>query len=85
MTHDLLQQLLTEDQTAAYLSIRSQTLATWRATRRYALPYIRVGRAIRYRLTDVEQFLTRRTVSCGAAGTAPAASGSLRDGSGSAH
>lgn len=56
------QQLLTEAETAAYLQVKPETLATWRCTRRYPLPFVRVGRAIRHRLRDVESFLTARTV-----------------------
>ena len=63
MTHSFQQRaLLTEDETAAYLGIKPQTLATWRCTKRYALPFVRVGRAIRYRPSDVEKFLADRTV-----------------------
>ena len=56
------QALLTEAQTASFLGLRPQTLAVWRCTHRYRLKYIRVGRAIRYRATDVERFLADRTV-----------------------
>jgi excisionase family DNA binding protein len=54
-------QLLTPEETAVYLRVKTQTLATWRCTQRYALPYVRVGRAIRYRLTDVREFIAART------------------------
>jgi predicted site-specific integrase-resolvase len=55
--------LLNESETAAYLGLRPETLATWRSTNRYRLPYLRVGRAIRYRPSDVEKFLKERTVA----------------------
>jgi len=57
------QPLLTQEETAAYLGVKSQTLATWRCTGRYPLRFIRVGKAIRYRAADVEKFLTDRTVA----------------------
>lgn len=51
-------QLLTVRETAAYLGIQPQTLACWRCTGRYpALPYVKMGRLVRYRLEDVEAFL----------------------------
>jgi excisionase family DNA binding protein len=56
--------LLTAVETANYLGIKPETLNTWRCTRRYSLPFVRVGRAIRYRLSAVESFLASRTV-CG--------------------
>lgn len=54
--------LLTEAETAAWLGLKPETLATWRSTRRYALAYVRVGRSIRYRRRDIECFLRKRTV-----------------------
>jgi hypothetical protein len=47
---------------ADYLGFAEQTLAVWRSTNRYPLPFIRVGRSIRYRLSDLEKFLERGTV-----------------------
>jgi excisionase family DNA binding protein len=63
MPDPMLRRLLTEDETADYINVKKETLTTWRCTQRYALPYIRVGRAIRYRISDVEKFLAERTVS----------------------
>jgi len=54
--------LLTEDQAAEYLSLAPSTLAVWRSTGRYSLPFIRVGRLIRYRREDLDAFLERRRV-----------------------
>jgi len=49
-------QLLTPQDVAARLSVSTTTLSTWRCTKRYPLPYVKVGRLVRYRLTDVEDF-----------------------------
>ena len=38
------------------------TLDVWRATHRYGLPFIKVGRYVRYRTSDLDDFLDRRTV-----------------------
>lgn len=54
--------LLTRDQAAEYLGVAPQTLAIWAMTGRYSLPYIRVGRLAKYRRSDLDKFLTRRTV-----------------------
>ena len=54
--------LLTEAEAAAYLSVEPQTLCAWRCTRRYNLPFIKVGRLVRYRPEDVEAFLESRTI-----------------------
>jgi predicted site-specific integrase-resolvase len=47
---------------AEFLGVKEQTLATWRCNGRYPLPFIRVGRRIRYRISDLEAFLESRTV-----------------------
>ena len=54
--------LLTENEAANYLSVEPQTLCAWRCTRRYNLPFIKVGRLVRYRPEDVEAFLESRTM-----------------------
>ena len=47
---------------AEILGVTPGTLSVWRCTRRYPLPYVKVGRAVRYRLADLEKFLSDRTV-----------------------
>ena len=56
--------LLTRGQAAAYLSLRPQTLAAWASAGRN-LPYVKVGRAVRYRQSDVDQYIERQTVPAG--------------------
>ena len=48
--------LLTPQEVAARLGVSTTTLSTWRCTKRYPLPYVKVGRLVRYRLADVEDF-----------------------------
>jgi excisionase family DNA binding protein len=55
--------LLTREQAAEYLNNKPQTLAVWHSTGRYALPVVKVGRSVRYRLSDLEAFVASRTVS----------------------
>jgi len=55
-------ELLTREQAAAYLGVRPQTLAVWASTGRYNLPMVRVGRSVRYRVADLEKWLSARTV-----------------------
>jgi len=54
--------LFTRREAAAYLGLKPQTLAVWAVTGRYGLPMVRVGRSVRYRVTDLERWLTARTV-----------------------
>lgn len=42
------------------INVSEGTLAVWRSTGRYTLPYIKVGRLVRYRRADIEAWLDRR-------------------------
>ncbi|WP_409408763.1 helix-turn-helix domain-containing protein [Acidithiobacillus ferriphilus] len=49
-----------EKRTAEVLGVKVSTLTNWRTTGRYALPYIKVGRLVRYRVTDLAQWIAKR-------------------------
>ena len=53
--------LLTEAQTAELLGISTATLSAWRSRGTSDLPFVRVGRSVRYRLSDIEAYLANRT------------------------
>ena len=48
--------LLTPQDVAIRLGVSTTTLSTWRCTKRYPLPYVKVGRLVRYRVSDVDAF-----------------------------
>jgi len=50
-----------QTQASEILSVKESTLAVWRSTGRYNLPYIKVGRLVKYRISDLAEFLARRT------------------------
>lgn len=56
-----LTQLLTPVEAAQILAIDPETLNVWRCTQRYDLPYIKVGRLVRYKKTDIEKFIEANT------------------------
>jgi len=56
-------QLVTEKRAAEILGITPGTLSVWRCVRRYPLPYTKIGRAVRYRLEDLDEFVRSRTVA----------------------
>ena len=56
--HDL---LLTEVQAAEFLNVSVRTLQSWRVSGIKKLPFIRVGRAIRYRLADLRAWIAENT------------------------
>lgn len=55
-------ELLTSGQAANYLGVSVGTLEVWRCTKRYAIPFIKVGRLVRYRKAALDDFLMQRTV-----------------------
>ncbi len=55
-------ELLTSNQAANYIGVSPGTLEVWRCTKRYHLPFIKVGRLVRYRKSDLDTFLDRRTI-----------------------
>jgi excisionase family DNA binding protein len=54
--------LLTSHQVADLLSVTIRTLAVWCYEKRYPLKFVKVGRNVRYRASDVQSFLDLRTV-----------------------
>jgi len=58
--------LFTEDQTAEALDVQPTTLQVWRSTGRYDLPYVKIGRNVRYRKSAIEAFIEARTIETSA-------------------
>jgi len=54
--------LISPTEAAQLLGIQPETLATWRSTQRYPLPYVKLGRSVRYRLEDLERFISERLI-----------------------
>lgn len=55
--------LLDEETTARLIGVAPTTLAIWRSTKRYPLPYIKCGRLVRYREEDVASFIESRRIT----------------------
>ena len=54
-------QLIDVTAAAQLLGVTTGTLAVWRCTGRYNLPFVKVGSRIRYRIADIENFIRERT------------------------
>ncbi|MGZ8174926.1 MULTISPECIES: helix-turn-helix domain-containing protein [Methylobacter] len=54
--------LLNNDQSAAYIGVTPRTLEVWRCTKRHQIPYIKVGRLVKYRKSALDAFLDQQTV-----------------------
>lgn len=53
--------LLNEKETASLLGIKPQTLSVWRM-RGEKLPFIRIGRLVKYQRSAIERFMTENSV-----------------------
>jgi len=55
--------VMTTEQAAAYMGLNPGTLTNWRNLKRYDLPFIKVGKRgyVRYRESDINEFLERNT------------------------
>ena len=56
--------LMTPEHAARALSVSIRTLAAWRSIGRHALPYVKVGRLVRYRESDIADWL-QSNLHCG--------------------
>ena len=56
-------ELLDQSEAAEFLGLTANTLMAWRSTKRYDLPYIKVGGLVRYDVKDLLAFLDSRKVS----------------------
>lgn len=55
-------ELMTPEQAAQFLSLSTTVLGAWRSLGRYGLPYLKLGRQVRYRRKDLVAFLERNTI-----------------------
>jgi excisionase family DNA binding protein len=53
--------LLNEKSAAQFLEVEPGTFSVWRCTGRYKIPFIKVGRLVRYRQSDLDAWLESRT------------------------
>jgi excisionase family DNA binding protein len=54
--------LLTTKEAEEFLELAEGTLPIWRCKQRHKIPYIKIGRNVRYREDDLLEWLESRTV-----------------------
>jgi excisionase family DNA binding protein len=59
--HKFKDTLLTPEQVAEQLNVSVGTLAVWRSNGTCQIPYIKIGRCVRYKLAEIEAFLVEHT------------------------
>ena len=52
-------ELLSRVEAAAYLGVAKQTLAIWACNKRYDLPYVKIGKLVKYRKIDLDAFIAK--------------------------
>ena len=52
--------LMTPRDAAVYIGVKINTLAVWRMTNRYGLPFVKLGKIVRYRKADLDIWLENR-------------------------
>ncbi len=62
-THSNDHKLLTSQEAADLLGIVRSTLYQWTYNKRYNLPVVKIGKYCRYRLSDLLEFIEKRTVN----------------------
>lgn len=55
-------ELLDTRAAAEVLGVTPRTLEVWRCTKRQPLPYVKVGRLVKYRRSDLDAFIARQVV-----------------------
>lgn len=59
-------ELVDEKEAAQILDTSPGTLSVWRSTGRYNLPFVKVGRSVRYRRSDLLAWIEARVRQSGA-------------------
>ena len=56
---NLSNRLLTRKEAADFLGCKENTLAVWATNKRYNLPFYKICRLVKYRLSDLENFVVK--------------------------
>lgn len=57
-------ELYNRPEAAIYLGVTVGTLAVWASSKRYELPYVKIGRLVKYRKSDLDAFISSRIINC---------------------
>jgi excisionase family DNA binding protein len=56
--HNKPSELLTTEEAAEYLKLKPNTLERWRSQYPHRLPFVKIGRTVKYRLEDLQAFIS---------------------------
>lgn len=54
-----------DTQAAEFLGVKPQTLRAWRSRNTVHIPFFRIGRAVRYRISDLQAYVDKQMVTGG--------------------
>ncbi|MHB1656119.1 MAG: helix-turn-helix domain-containing protein [Burkholderiales bacterium] len=57
--------LIDEKSAAVMLGVTPGTLQVWRSTGRYAVPFVKIGRLVKYRTSALNEWIESRTRTSG--------------------
>lgn len=63
--YDSNSELVDTKEAAKILGSSPHTLAVWRSLKRYPLPYIKIGRKVKYRKSDLFAFIDQNVCNAG--------------------
>ena len=63
LKHQSTDPLFTPPEAAAYIGVTENTLSVWRCVGRYEIPFVKIGRLVRYKRSDIEAWIESRTRS----------------------
>jgi len=56
-----IQKLISTEQASEYLGVTTRTLANWRCVGFPNVPYTKLGRNIKYRITDLDAYIAKHS------------------------
>ncbi len=59
IAHPNLNILMNRKKAAEFLGVAESTLAYWKCVGRYDLKYVKIGRLVKYRMSDLEEFIDK--------------------------
>jgi excisionase family DNA binding protein len=55
--------LLSRNEAAKILGVKMETLASWACTKKYEIPYVKIGSKVFYKYSDLCKFVESRVVA----------------------
>ena len=63
LKRDIRLKSMTPEELASHLNVSERTLAKWRSIGHPNIPYMKVGRCVRYNISDLEDYLAKHTIN----------------------